>query len=73
MSDVLAALARLYPPARLLTHAASLAAYESDALTAFRARPLAVVLSETKQEVIETVRLCHEAGVPFVARGSARR
>jgi glycolate oxidase len=70
MSDVLAALARLYPPERLLTHMASLASYESDALTAFRARPLAVVLSETKQEVIETVRLCHDARVPFVARGS---
>jgi glycolate oxidase len=29
-----------------------------------------VVLAETRQQVIDTVRLCHAAGVPFVARGS---
>ncbi len=70
MSDLLAALAAIYPPDRLLTRAASLASYESDGLTAFRTRPLAVVLAETRQDVIATVRLCHAAGVPFVARGS---
>ncbi len=64
------ALAAIYPPKRLLTHGVQLAVYESDALTAFRARPAAVVLPENQQEVIDTVRLCHEAGVPFVARGS---
>ncbi|MGE0814304.1 MAG: FAD-linked oxidase C-terminal domain-containing protein [Vicinamibacterales bacterium] len=68
--DLLAALARLYPPDRLLTAAGALAAYESDGLTAFRTRPHAVVLAESKEEVVATVRLCHEHGVPFVARGS---
>ena len=68
--DVTTTLAAIYPPDRLLTRASALAAYESDALTAFRTRPLAVVLAETRQEVIDTVRLCHAAGVPFVARGS---
>jgi glycolate oxidase len=29
-----------------------------------------VVLPETQQEVIETVKLCYQAGVPYVARGS---
>jgi glycolate oxidase len=29
-----------------------------------------VVLAETQEEVIETVRLCHRHGTPFVARGS---
>ncbi len=70
MSDLIAALAQLYPPDRLLTRAASLVSYESDGLTAFRTRPLAVVLAETNAEVVETVRLCHAASVPFVARGS---
>ena len=70
MADVLPALARLYPPDRLLTNAASLASYESDGLTAFRTRPLVVVLAESTHDVIETVRICHTAGVPFVARGS---
>ena len=36
----------LFPPGRLLTKEAELAPYESDALTAYRKRPLAVVLPE---------------------------
>ncbi len=57
-------------PGRVLTREAELAPYESDALTAYRKRPLAVVLPERKEEVIGAVRLCHQYGVPFVARGS---
>jgi glycolate oxidase len=49
---------------------AQLAPYESDGLTAFHARPAAVMLAETKEDVIATVRACREAGVPFTARGS---
>ncbi len=64
------ALSRIYPAERLLTKTVQLLPYESDALTAFRRKPAAVVLPETAQEVIDTVRLCYEAGVPFVARGS---
>jgi glycolate oxidase len=47
-----------------------MAAYESDALTAFRERPAAVLLVESREEVVQAVRLCHTHGVPFVARGS---
>ena len=68
--ELFVSLARIYPPARLLTHPAQLAPYECDALTAMRVRPRAVVLAETQDEVIETVRLCYRLGVPFVARGS---
>jgi glycolate oxidase len=50
--------------------AGQLAPFESDALTSFRARPKAVVMAETQEEVIETVRLCHRFAVPFVPRGS---
>jgi glycolate oxidase len=67
---LLSSLRELYPAQRLLTTPAQLTPFESDALTAFRARPEAVVLAETQQEVIDTVRLCHREGVPFVARGS---
>ncbi|RME80062.1 MAG: FAD-binding protein [Caldilineae bacterium] len=66
----LSALSRIYPPDRLLTRPAQLIAYESDALTSFRARPQAVVIPVTQDEVVETVRLCNEHEVPFVARGS---
>ena len=49
---------------------ASLLAYESDALTLFRCRPLAVVLPGTREEVVGVVRLLHGAGVPYAARGA---
>ena len=67
---LLDSLARMLPTERLLTRAGALAPYESDGLTTFRARPRAVVLAETQQEVVDTVRLCYTAGVPFMARGS---
>lgn len=66
----LGALNSIYPPERILSGPAQVAPYESDALTAFRERPLAVVLAESQEEVIETVRLCHRENLPFVARGS---
>lgn len=68
--DFLVALKSIYPPQRLLTHDAQLLAYESDALTVFNAKPVAVVLPESADEVIQTVRLCHQRQMPFVARGS---
>lgn len=52
------------------TDDASLAAFESDGLTAFRQRPLAVVIPADSNEVIETVRWCNRHSIPFVARGS---
>ena len=63
-------LSRIFSNDRLLTKNAQLVAYESDALTSYQVRPQAVVLPETQEEVIQTVRICNEFGVPFVARGS---
>src|SRR5687768_7875463 len=63
-------LTRLFTADRVLTRPGALTPYESDGLTTFRARPRAVVLAQSQQEVIDTVRLCHAAGVPFMARGS---
>ncbi|MFM8497984.1 MAG: FAD-linked oxidase C-terminal domain-containing protein [Planctomycetia bacterium] len=63
-------LGALLPPARLLVRPAELAAYESDGLTAFETRPLAVAVPETRDEVIALVRACRAEGIPFVARGS---
>ncbi|GIW23809.1 FAD-linked oxidase C-terminal domain-containing protein [Meiothermus sp.] len=70
MSPALAELERLFPPGRLLHKPGELAPYESDALTAFRARPLAVVLPETHEEVVQAVRWCAHHQIPYVARGS---
>src|SRR5206468_5840748 len=69
-ADLLSTLARIVPADRLLTRPGALAAYESDGLTAFRARPRAVVMAESQREVIDIVRACVVANVPFVARGS---
>jgi glycolate oxidase len=63
-------LAKIFPAGRLLTKTAELIAYESDALTAYRVRPYAVVIPERQDEVVDTVRICAKFKVPFVARGS---
>jgi glycolate oxidase len=66
----LSALAKIFPPDRLLTSPAQLAPFESDALTSYQVRPIAVVIPETQDEVIHAVRACHQFEIPFVARGS---
>lgn len=53
-----------------MTAPAELAAYESDGLTAFATRPLAVAVPESQDEAVAIVRFCHAEKVPFVARGS---
>ena len=62
--------ASILPPGRLLFQPQQLAAYESDGLTAFRSRPLAVAIPESADEVIALVRFCYDEKLPFVARGS---
>jgi len=71
LAELLDALEQIYPKDRLLTGPAELVPYESDGLTAFRVKPAGVVLPETQEEVVQTVRLCHRHQVPFMARGSA--
>ncbi len=63
-------LEHVVPASRLIFDSASRSTFESDGLTAFRAKPLAVVIPETDEEVIATVRWCYENDVAFVARGS---
>jgi glycolate oxidase len=65
-----AALRAAVGDSRVLTERAQLRTYECDGLANFRVTPAVVVLAEDRQHVIDTVRLCSEAGVPFVARGS---
>jgi len=68
--EFLSSISKLFPKDRFLTKPAQLAPFESDALTMYQVRPLAVVIPVTQEEVIETVRLCHRHNIPFVARGS---
>ncbi len=69
-SGMIADLQQLVAPARVLHSETERTPFESDGLTAFRARPQAVVLVETRQELIDLVRWCHRTGTPYVARGS---
>ena len=48
---------------------AELLTYETDGLVKLRSRPGAVVLPTSTEQVQAVVKLCHETGVPFVARG----
>jgi glycolate oxidase len=69
-STFLSELRQIFPSDRLLTNDAQFAAYEFDALSVFYQKPAVVVIPESAEEVVRTVRLCHEYEVPFVARGS---
>lgn len=68
--NFLASLRQIYPTDRLLTDQVQLLPYASDALTAYHVKPFAVVIAETQQEVIDTVKACYAFKIPFVARGS---
>ncbi len=48
----------------------ALRAYESDGLTAYRQRPLLVVLPETTAEVSAVLKLCDRRGIKVVPRGA---
>ena len=54
----------------VVTHPHQLRTYESDGLLRYRSTPRAVALPGSAEEVQAVVRACHEAEVPWVARGS---
>jgi glycolate oxidase len=68
--EIIDRLRRLLPSASVLATPAELAPYECDGLSAFQQRPLVVVLPSTVEQVQAVLRLCHETGVPVVARGA---
>ncbi len=53
----------------IITDPTSLRVYECDGLSAYRQRPLMVVLPNSVEQVQRVVRLCHEHRVPIVSRG----
>ena len=67
---ILAGLSRLVAADALVSNVNELRAYETDAYTAYRRVPLAVVLPRTTKEVSEILRFCNKEGVPVVARGA---
>jgi glycolate oxidase len=63
-------LQRALGPEHVITEPEQLRVYECDGLTGHRAVPELVVLPGSTEEVQAVVRACHEARVPFVARGA---
>ncbi len=67
---IIAGLAALVPAECLVTSEDERRAFETDALTAYRRMPLAVVLPRSTQELSAVMKLLHAEGVKVVARGA---
>jgi len=67
---IVAALRAVLPADAVIDAPEETRAYECDALAAYRAQPLAVVLPRTTAEVAAALRECHRLGVPVVPRGA---
>ena len=63
-------LRRVLPAQAVVAAPQELLAYDCDGLTLQRHRPPLVVLPESTEQLAAAVRLTHQQGVPFVARGS---
>src|ERR687884_550991 len=68
--EILSGLAQLVAPEALVTSEDERRAFETDALTAYRKMPLAVVLPSTTEEVSAVLKFCRANGVKVVARGA---
>ncbi|MDZ4073478.1 MAG: FAD-linked oxidase C-terminal domain-containing protein [Hylemonella sp.] len=69
-AEVVRALSAVVPAHALLWQAEDTVPYECDGLTAYRERPLVVVLPETEAQVAGVLKACHALNVPVVARGA---
>ncbi|MBS4038631.1 MAG: FAD-binding protein [Hydrogenophaga sp.] len=69
-AEVVSALQKTVPAHALLWQAEDTVPYECDGLTAYRERPLVVVLPETEDQVAAVLKACHALQVPVVARGA---
>jgi len=58
------------PDRALVVEEAERRAYESDGLSAFRQLPLVVAIPDAVEQVQSALAICHELGVPVIARGS---
>jgi len=69
-AEIIAGLAGLVAPEALITSANECKAFETDAFTAYRKMPLAVVLPSSTAEVSAVLAYLHAQGVPVVPRGA---
>ncbi|WP_420859874.1 FAD-linked oxidase C-terminal domain-containing protein [Marivivens marinus] len=67
---IVARLRAVLPEGAVIDDPSETRAYECDALSAYRCPPLCAVLPATTEEVAAVLKICNEAGVPVVPRGS---
>ena len=70
LAQVIRGLAPHLPSHALLYQSEDTTPYECDGLTAYRQRPLMVVLPESEAQVAAVLKTCHALNVPVVARGA---
>lgn len=69
-ADVADRLIGIVGDSSVIRNPGALLVYESDGLTAYRERPCAVVAPRDTEETAAVIRVLHEAGIPWVARGA---
>ncbi|MGB6491566.1 MAG: FAD-binding protein, partial [Methylovirgula sp.] len=69
-AEIVAGLGAFLPPECLITTEDERRAFETDALTAYRRLPLAVVLPRSTQELSAVMEFLYGQGVKIVARGA---
>jgi len=69
-AEFVAALRAIVPGEGVISDEAALGAYECDGLTAYRQRPMIVVLPETVDQVSRVLAYCHAHGLKVVPRGA---
>jgi glycolate dehydrogenase FAD-linked subunit len=67
---LVARLERVLPKNAIISDEVETRAYECDALTAYKCPPMLAVLPSSTKEVSDTLRICHDMGVPVVPRGA---
>jgi glycolate dehydrogenase FAD-linked subunit len=68
--DLINALKTILPVTDIVSEEEALRVFECDALAAYHCLPWLVLLPETTQQVQGILRICHQLGVPVVARGA---
>src|SRR3954453_4511306 len=68
--DIAAALRRIVPGEGVIVSEPERPAYESDGLTAYRQKPLVVVLPSTVAQVASVLRYCRDERIKIVPRGA---
>ncbi|HFD10985.1 MAG TPA: FAD-binding protein [Crenotrichaceae bacterium] len=69
-AEFITCLTEILPAQSVLTEIEELKPYECDGLPAYTQVPWVVVLPETTEQIQSIMKLCHQQGVPVVARGA---